>query len=157
MREKTEEPWSFTRPDSRASGIFFFQNCGSCGVRHIPHLENQSIQHIYLDCFPYNRLAVLDNEAKMWLMSGESQCLRANAAANIDNQRALREVSPGVPCKSNFSKSDIGSRRCVASPNPHGRRSSSQRACFSCCSWQPPIEQIVICYLDAPTSSKNLP
>ena len=102
--------------------------------------KSQSFQHIYLGCFPYDRLAVLDHEAKMWLMSGESQRLRTNAPANIDNQRALREVFPGVPCKSNFSKSDIGLRRCVASPDPHGWRSSSQRACFFCCSWQLPIE-----------------
>jgi hypothetical protein len=90
MQEKTTGPWSFTRPDSSASGKFFFQNCDPRVVRHIPHLESWSIRCIYLHCFPYDSLAVLDDEAEMWFMGGESQCLRADAAANIDNQRALR-------------------------------------------------------------------
>ena len=33
-------------------------------------------------------------------MKDERQGLRANAASNIDNQRAIRKIFPGVPCRS---------------------------------------------------------
>ena len=46
----------------------------------------------------HDGLAVLHNEAEVWVMEGEHQGLRANAASDIDNQRALRELFPGVPC-----------------------------------------------------------
>ena len=61
--------------------------------------RGQEIQFIYLDCIAFDRLAVLDNEAKMPLMGSECQRLRANAASDIDNQRALGEVFPGIPCQ----------------------------------------------------------
>jgi hypothetical protein len=56
-----------------------------------------------LDCIAYNSLAILDDEAKVGMMSGKSQGLRANATANIDNQRALEKVSPAVHCQFDIS------------------------------------------------------
>jgi hypothetical protein len=42
-------------------------------------------QFVYLDCVPYNRHAVLDDETKMWLMDRERQRLRTDASPDIDN------------------------------------------------------------------------
>jgi hypothetical protein len=39
-----------------------------------------------LDCIAYNSLAILNDEAKVGMVSGERQGLRANTTANIDNK-----------------------------------------------------------------------
>ena len=62
------------------------------------------LRSTYLDCACYDSLAVLDNEAEVRVTVSENQGLRANTASNIDNQRALRKLSPGVPCQFNVSK-----------------------------------------------------
>lgn len=100
------EPWSFTRPDSSASGMFFFQNCVTYAVRHIQYLETRLIQYTYIDCIPHNGRAVLDNKAKVRVTGSKSQRLRTNAASNIDNQRALGKALPGVPCQFNIKSAD---------------------------------------------------
>ena len=56
---------------------------------------------IYFDCTLNNGRAVLDNKAKVRVMGSKCQRLRAEAASNIDNQGALREALPGVPCQFN--------------------------------------------------------
>ena len=68
------EPWSFTRPDPRASGMFFFQNCRPYVIRQISsELVSLWIQCTYLDCTPHDRFTVLDNEAKVRDMTSEYQ------------------------------------------------------------------------------------
>jgi hypothetical protein len=66
--------------------------------------ESQRINHTYLDCIAHHGFAVLHNEAEMWVMESEHQRLRANPASDIDNQRALRELTPGVPCQFDISR-----------------------------------------------------
>jgi hypothetical protein len=65
--------------------------------------RGQRIKYTYTDCIANDGLAVLNNEAEMWVMKSEQQGLRANTASDIDNQRALRELSPTVPCQFDVS------------------------------------------------------
>ena len=44
-------------------------------------------------------MTVLDTKLDVRVMLNEKQGLCAKAASDIDNQRALRELSPGVPCQ----------------------------------------------------------
>jgi hypothetical protein len=82
VKVKIDEPWSFTRPDSSALGMFFFQCCDPV------YCQAHIIQHkcTYLDCIAHDFTAVLDNKAEVRVLAGEHQRLRANAASNIDNQ-----------------------------------------------------------------------
>ena len=76
-------------------------------VRHIPYFwRGYWIKYTYLDCIAHDRLAVLDNEAEVRVIESEQQGLRANAASDIDNQRALRELFPFIPCQFNIPRSD---------------------------------------------------
>ena len=50
----------------------------------------------YLNRISRDRLEVLDNEPEVRIMFGERQGLHANAASDIDNQRALRKVIPAI-------------------------------------------------------------
>jgi hypothetical protein len=53
----------------------------------------------YLNRITRDGLEVLDNKPEMRIMVGDRQGLHANAAPDIDNQRALREMLPAVPWK----------------------------------------------------------
>ena len=66
--------------------------------------EVGELQCTYLDCTFYDGLAVLDNEAEVRVMAREQHRLCANAASDINNQRAFGELSPGVPCQFDVSK-----------------------------------------------------
>jgi hypothetical protein len=66
--------------------------------------EAGGLRFTYLDCACYDGLAVLDNEAEVRMVVSENQGLRANTASNIDDKRALRELSPSVPCQFIVSK-----------------------------------------------------
>lgn len=66
-------------------------------VRHIPY--SSRIPRTYLYCIAHDGLTILNNEAEVWVMESEQQGLRANAAADIDNQRTLRKIFPGIPCR----------------------------------------------------------
>jgi hypothetical protein len=68
--------------------------------------RGQRIKYTYIDRIANDGLAILYNEAEMWVMKSEQQGLRANTASDIDNQRALGELSPTVPCKFNVSTLD---------------------------------------------------
>ena len=84
---KIDEPWSFTRPDSSASGIFFFQYCGLvCCQTQTIFERGKWIKYTHLDGIAHDGLAVLYNKAKMRVMESEHQALRPNAASDIDNQ-----------------------------------------------------------------------
>lgn len=63
----------------------------------MPLGEASELRCTYLDYACYDRLAFLDNKAEVRVLLSENQALRANAASDIDNQRALSELSPGVP------------------------------------------------------------
>jgi hypothetical protein len=55
--------------------MFSFQYCVlSHIVRDVsPFLDSLGeLQYTYLDCISYDGLAVLDNEAKLWVMLGEN-------------------------------------------------------------------------------------
>jgi pullulanase/glycogen debranching enzyme len=72
MKAEIDKLRGFTRPDSSASGMFFFQNCGS--VARI----SSDAHHIwrvvtYLDCIPHDGLTVLDNEPKLREVRGKRQ------------------------------------------------------------------------------------
>jgi len=75
-------------------------------VRHVQYLETRLIQYTYIDCIPHNGRAVLDNKAKVRVTGSKCQRLRADAASNIDNQRALGKALPGVPCQFNTKSAD---------------------------------------------------
>jgi hypothetical protein len=57
-------------------------------------------------------LEVLYNEAKVRMMCSKRQRLRADATSNIDNQRALGKLFPGVSCHSETAGSDVGPQIC---------------------------------------------
>jgi hypothetical protein len=67
------EPWSVTRPDSIALGIFSFQYCvSSYIVGNSPRFRKpRKLECTYLNCLLYYWFAVLDNETKVWVMLGE--------------------------------------------------------------------------------------
>ena len=50
VQAENDELWGFTRPDSSASGMFFFQNCGG-GARilsgNIPYLESSRVPRLH--------------------------------------------------------------------------------------------------------------
>ena len=74
-------------------------------LRNIPYFRRGKwIKYTYLDCIAHDGLAVLDNEAEIWVMESEQQELRADTASDIDNQRAPRKLSPAVPCQSDVSR-----------------------------------------------------
>lgn len=66
-----------------------------------------------LDCIAHDSLAVLDNEEKVGGLESKPQGLRANTASNIDNQGALGEVFPSVPCQLDILKSDSALRKAA--------------------------------------------
>ena len=86
-------------------------------VRHIPYFSR--IPCTYLYCIAHDGLTILDNEAEVWMMESEQQGLGANAASDIDNQRILREIFPGIPCQFGIW-SDHGVRCCAMRPNLRG-------------------------------------
>ena len=44
MQAEINRLWGFTRPDSSASGIFFFQNYGPYFIRYIPYPESVGLK-----------------------------------------------------------------------------------------------------------------
>jgi hypothetical protein len=78
--------------------MFFFQYYGD--FQHSPcSAVGNLVLCTYLNCIARDGLEVLDKEPEVRIMVGQRQGLHANAAPDIDNQRALRKVIPAVPCK----------------------------------------------------------
>jgi hypothetical protein len=60
-KQKNDEPWIRTWPDSSAPGMFFFQNCSYGYAFYI--LVCDLIRCTYLDGITHDGLPILDNEA----------------------------------------------------------------------------------------------